>query len=157
MKTFIKIIILAPIMSSFLIAIIFIGVGTYEMVQGIEGIIRGQIHTQSAPAIKLLEALDIFLIAFLFLISSIGFAQLFLPKPSRIADALEKITPEWLVVENFIELKLILWDTVLTTLVVMFVNQVYHLSGNFSWNLVILPLAILIIASSKFVMKFGQK
>ena len=30
-------------------------------------------------------------------------------------DMVERITPEWLMVKNFTQLKFILWDTVLTT------------------------------------------
>ncbi|MCJ7468420.1 MAG: YqhA family protein [Maribacter sp.] len=153
MKILIKLITGVPIISSLIIAIIFIGIGVYEIILGVEGILTGKMHTNAAPGVKLFLALDVFLIAFLFLIFSIGFTQLFIPKPSKIIDALDRITPEWLKVENFIQLKFILWDTALTTLVVMFVGEAYKISGEYDWKLIIVPIAILLISLSKYLLK----
>ncbi len=153
MKALFKLIIGLPVFSSFLIAIVFFGIGVYTTVIGIIGILTGQMHTDATPGITLFQALDLFLIAFLFLIFSIGFAQLFIPKPSKIVDIFNKITPEWLQVENFTQLKLILWDTVLTTLVVMFVGDAFKAGGKYDWELIIIPIAILLISFSKFLIK----
>ena len=46
-------------------------------------------------------------------------------------DMVERITPEWLMVKNFTQLKFILWDTVLTTLVAMFVGEAYKMQGEY--------------------------
>ena len=153
MKTFFKFIIGLPIFSSFLIAIVFLGIGVYETAIGIIGILSGQMHTEATPGINLFQALDVFLIGFLFLIFSIGFAQLFIPKPSKIVDFFDKITPEWLRVENFTQLKLILWDTALTTLVVMFIGDAFKAGGKYDWELTIIPIAILLISFSKYLIK----
>lgn len=152
MKTFYKIIILVPILVSFIVACVFIGLGVYEVIVGIKGILSGLIHTDATPGINLFEALDIFLIGFLFLIFSIGFSQLFMPKSSRIMQVIDGITPNWLKVENFTELKLILWDTVLTSLVVKFVGDAYRLHGDYNWELAIIPLTIFLISLSRFLL-----
>ncbi|GAG97139.1 unnamed protein product, partial [marine sediment metagenome] len=153
MKTLFKIIIGLPVLCSFFISIVFIVVGVYETGLGIKGILTGQIHTDATPGITLFQALDVFLIAFLFLIFSIGFSQLFIPKPSKIVDLVNEITPEWLKVENFTQLKLILWDTVLTTLVVIFIGDAFKAGGVYNWELTIIPIAILLISFSKFLIK----
>ena len=64
-----------------------------------------------------------------------------------------KITPEWLRVENFTQLKLILWDTALTTLVVIFVGDAFKAGGKYDWELTIIPIAILLISFSKYLIK----
>jgi len=153
MKTFFKLIIIVPILSSFLISITFIGMGVYESFLGIYGILNGQMGTEARPGILLFQALDLFLLAFLFLIFSIGFAQLFIPKPSRIMTLMDSITPDWLKVKNFTQLKLILWDTVLTTLVVIFIGIIVRGGGEFGWQTIIIPGAILLISLSKYLIK----
>ena len=153
MKTLFKFIIGIPVITTLIIAIIFLGIGVYETGLGISGIIKGQIGTDATPGIVLFQALDVFLIGFLFLIFSIGFSQLFFPKPSKIMDALDSITPNWLKVENFTQLKLILWDTVLTTLVVLFIGDAFRASGQYDWQLTIIPIAILLISLGKFLIK----
>ena len=153
MKLLFKIIILVPILSSLIIACIFIGLGVYETFLGIKGVFTGLVHTDATPGINLFEALDIFLIGFLFLIFSMGFSQLFMPKSSKFMEVVESITPEWLKVKNFTQLKLILWDTVLTSLVVKFVGDAFRLHGNYDWTLAIIPVTILLISLSRFLLK----
>jgi uncharacterized membrane protein YqhA len=153
MKTIFKFIIAVPILCTFFISIIFIGAGVYETVLGVYGVLNGQIGTETRPGVMLFHALDIFLLAFLFLIFSIGFAQLFIPKPSRIMTLIDTITPDWLKVENFTQLKLILWDTVLTTLVVFFLSIVVRDEGEYNWQTAIIPGSILLISLSKYLIK----
>jgi len=156
MKTIFKFIIVVPIVCTFLVSISFIGFGVYEAFHGFYLIALGQLGTDARPGLKLFQALDIFLFAFLFLIFSIGFAQLFIPKPSRIMILIDAITPEWLKVENFTQLKLILWDTVLTTLVVLVVGDVFRANNEYHWQLAIVPAIVLLIALSKYLIKRGE-
>lgn len=153
MKTIYKIIILVPVLSSLIISCVFIGIGVYETFLGIKGVFTGLVHTDATPGVNLFEALDIFLIGFLFLIFAIGFSQLFMPKQSKFMETIEIITPDWLKVQNFTQLKLILWDTVLTSLVVKFVGDAYRLHGKYDWELAIIPITILLISLSRFLLK----
>jgi len=157
MKTLIKLIIGIPIICSFFIAIVFIGMGVYETGLGVYGIFIGQMHTDTVPGVNFLVALDGFLLGFLFIISSLGFTQLFIPKPSKIADALDGITPEWLKVENFAQLKLILWDTLLTTLVVKFLEDAFRSNNESFLEFIGLPVAIFLIAISKYLILKSEK
>lgn len=157
MKTLFKFIIGIPVVTSFIIAIIFLGLGVYETGLGIEGIIKGQVYTDAAPGLKLVKSLDLFLIGFLFLIFSIGFSQLFIPKPSKLMNIMDRITPSWLRVENFTQLKIILWDTVLTTLVVMFIEDIVSANGEYVWELMVIPISIVLISFSRHLLKKGKR
>ena len=153
MKILFRIIVGVPVLSSMFIALVFIGVGVYEAIIGTYGIFMGEIHTETTPGLKLIESLDMFLIGFLFLIFSIGFSQLFFPKPSILMDAMDKITPDWLMVKDFSELKQILWDTLLTTLVIKFVSDAFTAFGVYNWTLTIVPIGIFLIALSRYLIK----
>ena len=157
MRTFFKFVIGIPIVTTFLISLIFLALGVYEASQGVIGILQGLIESDARPGLLLFQALDLFLIGFLFLIFSLGFAQLFFPKPSRVLKLLEIITPPWLHVETFTQLKLILWDTVLTTLVVLFVADVFRASSEYDYSLAILPSAIFLISLGKYLIIKSKK
>ena len=103
----------------------------------------------------LLKAVDLFLMAIVFFIFSLGFLILFTPE-----SLLPLKLPEWLRIKNFLQLKVILWEAILTTLVVSYLaglaeQKVQGLQFNID-NL-ILPAAILIISLSLFVLKKGEK
>jgi len=153
MRILFKIIVGVPVIASMFIALIFIGVGVYLASVGTHGIFMGELATETTPGLKLIESLDMFLIGFLFLIFSVGFSQLFFPQPSRLMDVIDTITPDWLKVKNFTELKLILWDTLLTTLVIKFVSDAFIADGVYNWRLTIVPIGILLIALSRFLIK----
>jgi len=153
MKTFFKLIIIIPVISSLITAIIFMGLGVYEIMIGINGVFLGLMETEATPALRLFVSIDLFLIGFLFLIFALGFTQLFIPKPSKIVTLLDGVTPNWLKVETFTELKLILWDTVLTTLVLTFIGEVIRTKDGHDWQLTIIPISILFISFAKYLIK----
>ena len=66
---------------------------------------------------------------------------------------MDSITPDWLKVENFTQLKLILWDTVLTTLVVFVLGIIVREAGEYGWQTLIIPGVILLISLSKYLIK----
>ena len=158
MKAFLNIIFGIPIICTFLISIIFFGIGVYETIIGVRAIFQGQVHTEVRPGIILFQALDVFLIGFLFLIFSLGFAQLFVSDNSKIKSLILNWTPNWLKVESFTQLKLILWDTILTTLVVLFAGETFrNLDDVYDWKLLYIPVAILLISLSKFLIIRSKK
>ncbi len=156
MKTIFKFIIVIPIVCTFLISITFIGIGIYETFHAIYGIIDGQLDREAKPVIRLFQSLDMFLSAFLFLIFSIGFAQLFIPKPSKIMNIIDVITPTWLRVENFKQLKLILWNTFLMTLVALAVGDLFSANGEYDWELALVPVTVLLLALSEYLITRGK-
>ena len=130
-------------------ALAFIGVGIYTSIDGITGIFRGELHTDAHPGIKILESLDIFLVALVFLIFAVGIYKLFSPSAEKNVDG---IIPKWLDIHDFSGLKMILWETILTTLIVLFVSDVIKKEGNMEWTLLIIPASILLLALSMFML-----
>jgi len=153
MKTLFKLIIIIPVISSFVTGVIFMGLGVHELVDGVNGIFIGQLETKATPGLTLFVSIDLFIIGFLFLIFSLGFSQLFIPKPSKITTLLDSVTPNWLKVQSFTELKLILWDTVLTTLVLTFIGDVIRDKDGYNWQLTIIPISILLISFARYLIK----
>jgi len=85
-----------------------------------------------------------------------GLTKLFLGK--LVDDEDEKNIPKWLRINNFLELKMLLWQTILVSLVILFVDQLFEYQDNMSWNLLIIPAAILILSVSMAVInKFEHK
>ena len=152
MKNIFKVIILLPVICSLIIAIAFIIGGVQQAYLGIVGIINGFMHTDEYPGLKLVEALDLFIVSFLFIIFSLGFSKLFMPK-SKFYDFFGSITPQWLENKNFSELKIILWETVITTLIVVFAGQVLMNHDNLSWQIILVPASILILSISIYFIK----
>ena len=157
MKLFFKLIIGVPVITTFFISLVFLALGVYETLEGVIGIFQGLVNSEARPGLLLFQALDLFLIGFLFLIFSLGFAQLFFPRPSRVISLVESISPSWLQIENFTQLKFIMWDTVLTTLVVVFVGDIFRATGTYDWTFITIPCAILLISLGKYLIKKPKK
>ena len=131
-------------------ALAFVGMGIFLSIEGIVGIFKGKMHTEVHPGLQILESLDVFLVALVFFIFAIGIAKLFLwndkeDQPLHL--------PSWLNISNFTELKLLLWEAVLTSLVVYFVSDVVRRDGHYTWELLILPASILLLAASILFIK----
>jgi len=105
-------------------------------------------------AVGLLQAVDLFLIAIVMFVFSLGLLVLF--------DNKEEIPlklPEWLKVKNFMQLKIVLWEAILTTLVVSYLAGLVQLkmSGHeITISSLILPGGILLIALSLYFLKKGE-
>lgn len=103
-------------------------------------------------AISLLKALDLFLFSIVFFVFSFGILMLF----NRNDSILPNNLPPWLQIEDFTQLKVLLWEAVLTTLVVAYFAMFF--TNNFAGlepqlNSLILPGGILVIAISLFLLK----
>lgn len=145
-----------PIIFTLITSIIFDVIGFVEAYHGVKGLLKGEIHSGSHPGMRLFESLDMYLIGFLFLIFSLGFAQLFMPN-TKLLSALTKITPNWLKIKNFTELKLILWETILTAMVILFATEMLKNKGQFQWESTVIPLGIFLIALSGYFIRKGEK
>ena len=106
-------------------------------------------------AVGLLKGVDMFLIAIVFFVFSIGVLILFAapdtPLPVRL--------PEWLRLKNFMQLKVILWEAILTTMVISFLAGLaeQRLGGHpVTVVHLVIPGCILIISMSLFFLKKGE-
>lgn len=107
--------------------------------------------------IGLLRSVDLFLIAIVLFVFSIGLLVLFF---GRDETAFPQKIPAWLRVKDFIELKALLWEAILTTLVVSYLTGLAERrlnGGELVVQDLIVPGAILLIAISLFFLKKGKK
>ena len=107
-------------------------------------------------AVSLLRSVDLFLIAIVFFVFSVGVFALFNTKEERVFPI---NFPKWLEIRNFIQLKVILWEAILTTLVVSYLAGLaeQRMQGEpLGPQHLIIPGAILLIAISLFFLKKGE-
>ncbi len=140
MNLLLRIIILIICVFTFLNALMFVGISAYRSIHAYILIFKGKVEER--PGIHLVESLDGFLLAVVFLIFAIGFSKLFIPD----LKILRNIQIPWLDPKNFSDLKQILWEAVLTTLVVLFAISIVQNLDHLTWNLLIIPGAIALIA-----------
>ena len=135
--------------------IILTGIGGYEFALVFPHLFSGDPQTGRLLAIDLLHAVDLFLVAIVFFVLSLGILVLFnnpdSPMPVRL--------PEWLRIKNFMQLKVILWEAILTTLVVAYLAALAErqIQGQeITIQTLILPGGLLLIALSLFFLKKGE-
>jgi len=151
--------VLVNIVAVFVLAsgVVLTFLGAYNFVMVFFQFRLGEGH--NAPggmAIGLLHAVDLFLVAIVFYVLSIGIKVLFADPDSGLPLKL----PKWLHVENFVELKIILWEAILTALVVDYIAGLAEqkIKGEeITIHSLILPGAVLLIAMSLFFVKKEEK
>ena len=112
-------------------------------------------HVVRLIAVGLLQAVDLFLISIVFFVLSLGITMLF----KKADEPLPIQLPEWLQVKNFMQLKMILWEAILTTLVVSYLAGLVKLriaGESIKIETLILPGGVLLIALSLFFLKKGE-
>src|SRR5215471_3346099 len=106
-------------------------------------------------AIGLLHSVDMFLVAIVFFVLAIGMLILF-TNPEATMPKL----PAWLHVKNFMQLKAILWEAILTTLVVAYLAKLAEneIEGKqMTVESLLIPGGVLLIAISLFFLKRAEK
>ena len=107
-------------------------------------------------ATGLLEAVDLFLIGIVLFIFSLGLLILFSRKSTPVPVDL----PDWLRVKDFMHLKIILWEAILTTMVVSYLAALAELRFKgieLTITVLIVPGAILLMAFSLYLLKKREK
>lgn len=107
-------------------------------------------------AIGLLHSVDLFLIAIVFMVLALGILLLF----SDGGNAFTATLPQWLHIRSFMHLKVILWEAILTTLVVSYLAGLAEkkiLGQPSTINTLFLPGGVLIIALSLYLLKKSEK
>lgn len=106
---------------------------------------------EARPGLELLHSLDFLLVAMVFIILALGIARLFLLDP-KAAKTIEM--PIWLQIDSITDLKVLLWETILTTLLIGALSELIGvLFGKLEWTALVTPVAILILALSLYFMK----
>lgn len=123
------------------------GIGVYKSIHAysilyVDGI-------AGKPGLEIVESLDLFLVAFVFLILSLGFMKLFYPD----FRGFHKISLPWLKVDDFFQLKHLTWNAILLTLLITFGTHVIRTTGPLDWTMLIIPLAVLLFSISSKMLK----
>lgn len=149
----IRYIILVAVGILFLNSLFFVVGGTIFSVRGyIEFTKNGFIPNESYnPALYLLKGLDAFMLAIIFMIFGLGIARLFIFNEVS-ADQI----PNWLRFHEMKGLKVLLWETILVTLVI-YCLQVLLTHKELSLDLLILPGAILLLAVALFFVRWKEQ
>lgn len=130
-------------------SLVFIVVGVVHCIHGYVGFVDiGFRATEgSRPGLYLMEGLDAFMLALVFLIFGLGVARLFVFDQHSVAHI-----PAWLNIRDIKGLKVLLWETILVTLVMLCVTNLLKVSSH-SWETLIYPTLILILAAALCLMR----
>jgi len=134
-------------------ALAFLFLGARIAVHAYHLIIAGaQAGENVRPGLELLHSLDFLLIALVLLILGLGVFKLFLLPPN--SGQRPESLPTWLRMETLSDLKVLLWETILTALVVFGLPTLSSdLVGKLEWTALVLPAAIALLSLGLFVMK----
>jgi uncharacterized membrane protein YqhA len=121
-------------------------------VHGYKIFLEDGLNGEERPGVFLLHGLDLFLVSMVFLIFGLGILSIFINY-----HKVDGNLPDWLKIENFKGLKILLWETVLVTLVVFSFTGIISSKESLQWNALILPGIILILTIGLFLMKRSQK
>jgi uncharacterized membrane protein YqhA len=124
----------------------FLFLGTLHAWHGYQEVFSPQ--PKGRPGINFVESLDMFMISLVFMIFSLGIMRLF----THYHEPNDKL-PGWLKLNSFKELKELLWETILLTLVIISVSDVVKNLDHLDWNVLMLPGVILILSLSLFLMR----
>lgn len=142
----------------FIAGLVLALLGVYEFIHALSHIsLPDKSIAASLIAVGMLQSVDIFLLSLVLFVFSVGLLVLF---GSRNAEALTALLPSWIKVSSFLQLKIIIWEAILTTLVVSYLAALaqYKLSGKeVSLTSLVIPGAILLLAASLFLIKKHDK
>jgi uncharacterized membrane protein YqhA len=149
----IRFIILLPVIILFLNSIAFLIGGAVLSIKGyIEFAQNGFIPNESyRPGMLVMKGLDLFMLAIIFIIFGLGISRLFL-----FTNTDDEQIPSWLRFNEMKGLKVLLWETMLVTLVI-YCLQLLLTSPIQSAELLIIPGAILLLAVALFFVRWKEK
>ncbi len=110
----------------------------------------GGLRPEARPGVHIAESVDALLFSLVLLVLSLGTASLFLTRADT--EDRQKL-PEGMRVKSLTELKLLLWEAILATLVVAAASGIIAALPNLEWKLLVLPMAILVLSVSYFLLK----
>ena len=140
----------------FLCGVVLAIIGVYDFVTVFSHIGSDGHKATTSMALGLLRAVDAFLIAVVFFVLALGMLILFNDPETKFPASL----PEWLRIKNFMELKAILWESILTTLVVAYLARLAEraIEGKeLTIKSLIIPGGVFLLAVSLFLLKKGEK
>ena len=138
---------LIAVIFTFINSIFFIVGGAIECIHGYNLFFKHGMSEEYRPGMYLLKGLEMFLVSMVFMIFSLAILKLFIAYGEG-----DEHLPGWLKIHNFKELKLLLWETIIVTLVVFSLTKMASIEA-LTWNALILPGIILMLTGGLFLMK----
>ncbi len=132
-------------------AVAYLVLGARIAVHAYAAVLDPASSSEARPGLELLHSLDFLFVSLVLLVLGLGIAKLFLLAPDSKHHA---GLPVWLRIESIGELKVLLWETILTTLLIAGLSEL--ISGLFTrldWAALLTPAAILTLALSLFFIK----
>jgi uncharacterized membrane protein YqhA len=147
MEKILRVAIVVVVVITFINALVFFGLGVFYSIQTYWNLLWGTAG-EHRPGLAIVESMDRFFIGFIFIIFSVGLSKLFLPG----STIFQKLDLPWLAVADFHQLKLLLWSTILTAVLVEWLVATAAKAAYFDWPDLVLPIGIFILAvAGKFV------
>jgi uncharacterized membrane protein YqhA len=143
---------LITVFFSFLNSIFFLIGGAMKCLKGYKIFLQNGFSVEGHPGLYLLEGLDFFLVSMVFLIFGLGVLNIFISY-----HKVDENLPDWLKIGSFMGLKILLWETVLVTLVVYSFTVVIAKIDALQWNILVLPGVILILTIAIVLLKRTEK
>lgn len=113
----------------------------------------GGTHGVVQVTVPVLEAVDSFLFGVVLVIFCYSIAVGFVFRlPARLAA----IVPSWMKVDGVGQLKQILAEVVIVVLIVIFARVVVEAAGKFTWDLLVLPVSIILLAGAIWLLELGS-
>ena len=132
-------------------AVSFLIMGALEAFKAYKHVLTGEHSEAARPGLELLHSLDFLFVSMVLLVLALGIAKLFLINPS---EKLLTELPVWLRIESITQLKVLLWETSLTTLMIIALSELSAaLFTKPDWTVLLTPAAILVLSLSLFFIK----
>lgn len=148
----VRYIFLVAVFFTLLSSFFFLIVGVVESIHGYRLFLEHGLEGEDRPGVYLLKGLDLFLVSLVFLIFAFGIMRIFTHYQSS-----DENLPGWLKIKDFKELKILLWETVLVTLVIFTFTEFVTSRASLKLDALIMPGVILILSVSLFLMKGKDK
>ena len=130
-------------------ALVLLVVSVLKSIEGYRLLLeKGIGHGNGRPGVYILESLDILLISIVFFILAFGILRIFILK-----DESDEDIPTWLRIHSFMELKALLWETILLTLVVLSFTKIVSEEAPLTLNSLILPGVIVMLSLALLIVR----
>lgn len=143
----------------FICGLIMLSLAVVDLIHTIKITFEQTENKPAKMAVGLLQTIDFVLLSIVFFIFSIGITLLFKNETEEKAKLFAEL-PKWLQIKSLTELKIILWEAILTTFIITYIGDLalHKIIKNepFSLAQLILPGAILILALSLYFLKKGE-
>ncbi|HEX5029963.1 MAG TPA: YqhA family protein [Candidatus Eisenbacteria bacterium] len=124
-----------------------LGLAIYRTYEAYRAVFQGGAEAGNIrPGIPIAESVDAALFALVLIVLALGTVSLYLTP-----GVSDPRIPAWMCVRSLSELKTLLWEAILLVLVMAALTSIMANTDHLGWDLLILPVAVLILAAGLFL------